>query len=162
MISIIVAIASNRTIGADNKLLWHISEDLQHFKSITTGHPVIMGRKTFESLGRPLPRRQNVVITRNASYAPEGVTVVHSLEEALALFPADDEVFVIGGGEIYREAMHLADKIYLTVVEKDYEGDTHFPEIDPSEWRQISREYNACGKDFPHPFVYEDYERVRK
>ena len=115
MISIIVAVAENGVIGDKNALLWHISEDLKHFKSVTTGHPVIMGRKTFESLGRPLPNRTNVVITRRQLEIP-GCRVVHSLEEAVRLFPEDEEVFVIGGAQIYAEALPLARRFYLTRV----------------------------------------------
>ena len=115
MISLIVAVAENGVIGDRNALLWHISEDLKHFKSVTTGHPVVMGRKTFESLGRPLPNRTNVVITRQRLEIP-GCTVVHSLEEAVMLFPKDEEVFVIGGAQIYAEALPLARRLYLTRV----------------------------------------------
>ncbi len=160
MISIIVAVARNGVIGGGNSLLWHISEDLQRFKRITSGHPVIMGRKTFESLGKPLPNRTNVVVTRQSGYAPQGVTVVGSIEEAVALFPASEEVFITGGGQIYRQAMPLADKLYLTTVEHDYEGDTHFPEWDRSRWRLLSRERHESGKNFPYPFEYTDWERI--
>ena len=128
MISIIVAVAENGVIGDKNALLWHISEDLKHFKSVTTGHPVVMGRKTFESLGRPLPNRTNVVITRQRLEIP-GCTVVHSLEEAVMLFPKDEEVFVIGGAQIYAEALPLARRFYLTRVFRAYEGDTKFPRM---------------------------------
>lgn len=159
MISIIVAVAQNGVIGGGNQLLWHISEDLQRFKRITSGHPVIMGRKTFESLGRPLPNRQNVVITRQQDYRPDGVTVVRSLEEAIALFTAETEVFITGGGEIYRQALPLTDKVYLTVVCHDYEGDTHFPELDQAQWKEVFRERHEHGKDYPYPFEYIDYER---
>lgn len=114
MVSIIVAVAENGVIGDRNTLLWHISEDLKHFKRTTTGHPVVMGRKTFESLGRPLPNRTNVVITRQALELP-GCTTAHSLEEALALFPADEEVFVIGGAQIYAAALPVADRFYLLI-----------------------------------------------
>ncbi|MDE7123576.1 MAG: dihydrofolate reductase, partial [Alistipes sp.] len=112
MVSIIVAVAANGVIGDRNALLWHISEDLKHFKAVTTGHPVVMGRKTYESLGRPLPGRTNVVVTRQ-DLAIEGCTVVHSLDEALARFPSEEEVFVIGGAQIYAQALPLADRFYL-------------------------------------------------
>lgn len=161
MISVIVAVAENGIIGGGNSLLWHISEDLQRFKKITSGHPVIMGRKTFESLGRPLPNRHNVVITRQKDYAPAGVTVVSSLEQALALFADTEEVFITGGGEIYAQAMGIADRLYLTTVMHDYEGDTHFPEWDRAQWTQVMREYNECGKNFPYPFEYTDWVRKR-
>lgn len=159
MISVIVAVAQNGVIGGDNQLLWHISEDLQRFKAITTGHPVVMGRKTFESLGRPLPRRTNVVISRNADYKADGCTVVGSLEEALVLFPPEEEVFIIGGGQIYIQGLEFADKVYLTVVERDYEGDTVFPTLDPSVWSVVAEQRHERGQDFPYPFRYVDYVR---
>lgn len=161
MISIIVAVAENGVIGGGNTLLWHISEDLQRFKRITQGHPVIMGRKTFESLGRPLPNRHNVVVTRRRDYAPEGVTIVSSLEEAIAMFPPSEEIFITGGGQIYEQAMPLADKLYLTTVMHDYEGDTRFPEWDRSGWREVFREHHENGKNFPYPFEYSDWERLK-
>lgn len=159
MISIIVAVAQNGVIGGDNKLLWHISEDLKRFKAITSGHAVIMGRKTFESLGRPLPNRRNIVISRNEAYRPEGVEVVGSLDAAAELCADDGEAFVIGGGQIYAQAMDIADRLYVTWVGHDYEGDTHFPEIDPAEWVLTSEEAHERGEKFPYPFVYADYRR---
>lgn len=159
MISIIVAVAQNGVIGGNNSLLWHISEDLQRFKRITTGHPVIMGRKTFESMGRPLPKRENVIITRQEGYVQEGCRVANSIEEAIAMFPAEEEVFIIGGGEIYRQAMPLADRFYLTTVHHDYEGDTTYPDWDKSQWTEVSREFIERGKDFEYPFEYIDYVR---
>lgn len=147
MISIIVAIARHGAIGKDNALLWHISDDLKRFKRITSGHPVVMGRKTYESLGRPLPNRINVVITRNTDFRAEGCTVVHSMAEAVSLFPATEEVFVIGGAQIYAEALDIADKFYLTKVEAQYDADTFFPKWDPAQWREISCE-NHDGYSF--------------
>ena len=158
MVSIIVAVAENGVIGDKNTLLWHISEDLKHFKAVTTGHPVIMGRKTYESLGRPLPNRTNVVITRQQVEIP-GCRVVHSLGEAVALFPGDDEVFVIGGAQIYAQALPLADRFYLTRVFRAYEGDTRFPAWDESEWRLAASEAFPCGASYPWPFVFETWER---
>lgn len=159
MISIIVAVAQNGVIGGGNSLLWHISEDLRRFKMLTTGHPVVMGRKTFESLARPLPNRRNVVITRRADYNPEGVEVVHSLQEALSLFGPEEEVFITGGGEIYRQAMPLADRLYVTLVCRDYQGDTYFPDIDPGVWEKQSSECFGQGRDYPYPFCYDNYRR---
>ncbi len=158
MISIIVAVAQNGVIGDRNALLWHIREDLQHFKALTTGHPVVMGRKTHESLGRPLPNRRNVVVTRQETTF-EGCETVHSLGEALALFPAEKEVFIIGGAQIYAEALPLADRFYLTRVEHSYEGDTRFPEWDASQWRLVESEAFPHGESYPYPFVFETYER---
>lgn len=159
MVSVIVAIARNGVIGDRNRLIWHISEDLRRFKAITTGHPVAMGRKTYESLGRPLPGRTNVVITRQRDYRAEGCTVVDSLEKAIDLFSPDEEIFVIGGGEIYRQALPLANRFYLTVVCADYEGDTRFPQWDPLEWTLVSEERHERGEKFDHPFVFRDYIR---
>lgn len=158
MISIIVAVAANGVIGDKNTLLWHIREDLQHFKALTTGHPVVMGRKTYESLGRPLPSRRNIVVSRQ-EIAIAGCEVVHSLADALALFPADEEVFIIGGAQIYAEALPLADRFYLTRVEHPYEGDTRFPDWDPAQWRLIASERFEHGADYPYPFTFETYER---
>ncbi len=158
MVSIIVAVAENGTIGDKNNLLWHISEDLKHFKAITSGHPVIMGRRTYESLGRPLPNRENVVITRQP-LTIEGCRVVHSLDEAIALFSAEEEVFIIGGAQIYREALPIADRLYLTRVECSYEGDTHFPAWNVDEWRLRSSERHERGDKFEYPFVFDYYER---
>lgn len=160
MISIIVAVAENGVIGDKNALLWHISEDLKYFKSVTSGHPVIMGRKTYESLGRPLPNRTNVVVTRQAVEIP-GCTVAHSLEEAVALFAADEEVFIIGGAQVYAQALPLADRFYLTRVFHAYEGDTRFPEWDEREWRLVCSESFPAGASYPHPFAFERYERRR-
>lgn len=160
MVSIIVAVAQNGTIGDKNSLLWHISEDMRFFKRTTSGHPVIMGRKTYDSLGRPLPNRTNVVISRTAEHI-EGCTIARSLEEAIALFPAEEEIFIIGGAQIYALALEIADRIYITRVEYDYEGDTSFPEWDESKWQLIDREAFSCGEKYPHPFAFERYERIK-
>ena len=160
MLSIIVAVAENGAIGRNNELLWHISEDLKYFKETTTGHPVIMGRKTYDSLGRPLPNRTNVVISRTAEHI-EGCQIARSLEEAIALFPADEEIFIIGGAQIYALALEVADRIYLTRVEHDYEGDTSFPAWDESKWKLISREAFEQGEKYPYPFAFETYDRIK-
>lgn len=160
MVSIIVAVAENGVIGDKNSLLWHISEDLKHFKAVTTGHPVVMGRKTFESLGRPLPGRENVVVTRQQLEIP-GCRVVHSLAQAVALFPAEEEVFIIGGAQIYAEALAVADRFYLTRVFHAYQGDTRFPRWDERQWRLIASESFPCGKEYPYAFAFEAYERRR-
>lgn len=159
MISIIVAIARNGVIGSGNNLIWHISEDLRRFKAITTGHPVVMGRKTYESIGRPLPNRTNVVITRQSDFKAEGCVVVHSLQEAIQQFAEDEEVFIIGGGSIYAEALPLTKRIYLTEVDADYEGDTYFPQWDRSSWQLIAQEHFARGEKFAQPFAFLTYER---
>lgn len=160
MVSIIVAIAENGVIGDKNALLWNIREDMRRFRTTTSGHPVVMGRKTYESIGRPLPKRTNVVITRGDT-AFDGCLMAHSLEEAIALFPHDEEVFIIGGAQIYEQALLLADRLYLTVVHRQYEGDTSFPQLDMSQWRELAREEFERGEEFDAPFSFIDYERVR-
>ncbi len=159
MVSIIVAIAENGIIGDKNALLWNIKEDMRRFRTTTTGHPVIMGRKTFESIGRPLPKRTNVVITRGDSTF-EGCEVAHSLEEAVAMFPKEEEVFIIGGAQIYAQALSIADRLYLTIVHRDYEGDTAFPKFDMAEWREISREEFERGEEYDGAFTFIDLERI--
>jgi dihydrofolate reductase len=159
MVSIIVAIAENGVIGDKNALLWSIKEDMRHFRTTTTGHPVVMGRKTFESIGRPLPKRTNVVITRGDGEF-EGCEVAHSIEEAVNMFPADEEVFIIGGAQIYAQALPMADKLYLTIVHRDYEGDTSFPKIDYSEWREVAREEFERGEEFDGSFTFIDFVRA--
>ena len=139
ILSIIVAIAKNHAIGKDNKLLWYLPNDLKHFKDTTSGHTVIMGRKTFDSVGKPLPRRRNIVITRQP-IAIEGCEVVDSLQAAVALCEAEDEVFIVGGAEIYRQAIPLTDRVYLTIIDHDFEGDTFFPELNTEEWQETERE----------------------
>ncbi|GAA4907933.1 dihydrofolate reductase [Mucilaginibacter defluvii] len=149
--SIIVAIAQNYAIGKNNQLLWHLPNDLKHFKNTTSGHTVIMGRKTFDSVGKPLPKRRNIVITRQ-NISIEGCEVVNSLERALTICAGEDEVFIVGGAEIYKQAMPVTDKIYLTIVHHDFEGDTFFPEIDYSEWVETARtNYEADEK---HAYAY--------
>jgi dihydrofolate reductase len=162
MVSIIAAVAQNGMIGGDNRLIWHISEDLKRFKAITSGHPVVMGRRTFESLGRPLPGRTNVVVSRNPHYRAEGVLLADSPGEAVGMFPADEEVFIIGGAELYRQTLPFADRLYLTEVCHDYKGDTSFPAWDPREWESVFEVCYERGVDFPYPFVFRDYVRRKK
>ena len=187
MISIIVAVAQNGIIGGSNNLLWHISEDLRNFKRVTSGHPVIMGRKTFESLGKPLPNRENVVITRSTTPIP-GCRIAHSIEEAIAPYSEEEEVFIIGGGEIYKATLAIADKLYITRVLHDYEGDTSFPEWNPpqsqsqsqsqpqsqpqsqsqsqsqpqsqSQWRLTTSTPFKRGEKYEYPFVIEEYTKT--
>jgi len=139
-ISIIAAIGKNRELGKGNKLLWHIPGDLPRFKKLTTGHPIIMGRKTFESIGRPLPNRTNIVVTRDADYKAEGTVVVDSIEKAIETAKSKDEeeIFVIGGGQIYQQALPFADRLYLTVVDVQADADTFFP--DYSEFKKVISE----------------------
>ncbi len=147
MISIIVAIARNGVIGNGNALIWRIAEDLRRFKALTTGHPVIMGRKTYESIGCPLPNRTNVVVTRRKDYRPEGCLVAGSLEQAVGLFDPSEEIFIIGGAQIYAQAMPMADRLYLTEIDSDYEGDTRFPEWKREEWTLLSEERHERGRE---------------
>jgi dihydrofolate reductase len=139
IVSIVVAISENHAIGKDNKLLWHLPNDLKHFKAITSGHTIIMGRKTYESVGRPLPNRRNIVITRQ-NIAIDGCEVAGSIDGALALCADEAEVFIVGGAEIYKQSMQLTDRIYLTIVHQEFDGDSYFPEIDSSEWRETAHE----------------------
>ena len=170
MISLIAAIGRNNELGKDNNLLWKLPADMKHFKEITMLHTVVMGRKTFESLGRsstgepickPLPNRRNIVITRDANYKSDGVEVAHSLSEALDIVGSDDEeIFIIGGGELYRETMPIADKLYITHIDaSDREADTFFPEIIPIVWNEIShKEYEKNEKN-PFNYTFSVYEK---
>ena len=151
IISIIAAMTDNRVIGRDNAIPWHIPADMQRFRAITMGHPLIMGRKTFESIGRPLPGRKTVILTRIPDYRAEGSIVVHSLRKALDECAGADEVFICGGGEVYREALPLASRIYLTVVHGEVAGDTLFPDI-PDEFVEAARE-NATENMFSFTFI---------
>ena len=162
IISIIVAVAENNAIGYDNHLLWHISEDLKRFKSFTTGHHIIMGRKTYESVGKPLPGRINIVISRQANYSAEGCLVAKSLEEALELAKQDSEVFIIGGGEIYKEVLSITDKIYLTRVHAGFAADTFFPELNLSEWATESVQKGKPANDDGLGYTFINLVRDRK
>jgi dihydrofolate reductase len=137
MLSLIVAVAENGVIGRDNALPWHISEDLRYFKQVTSGKTVIMGRKTYQSIGRPLPNRTNIVITRDSGFTAEGVLIAHSLDEALG--KAGDEAVVIGGSSLFEEALARADRFYLTEIHRAYEGDVHFPAWNKSAWHEAAR-----------------------
>jgi len=158
-ISVIAALARNRVIGIENRLPWRLPEDLAHFKALTLNHPILMGRKTFESLGRPLPGRTNIVITRNANYKPEGCLVADSIPAAIALCQDADEVFFIGGADLYAQAIPLADRLYLTEVDIEAEGDAWFPDYDKSAFREISRESHTGGKGDALGFHFVVYER---
>ena len=159
-ITIIAAAASNDALGKDNKLIWHLSKDLQHFKTLTNGHAVIMGRKTFESMPRALPNRTNIVITRQSDYQAENITVTSSLSEALTLAKDDPRPFIIGGGEIYKEAMNIADEIELTRVHADFDADTFFPEINSHQWKEVWREEHAADEKHAHAFTFLRYQKI--
>jgi len=160
IISIMVAAAENNVIGRDNGLLWHLPNDLRFFKRTTSGHPVIMGRKTFESLGKPLPNRLNIIVTRQRDYQAEGADVMHSLEAALGLDTGADELFVIGGGEIYRQALPLADRVYLTRVHTELAGDTYFPVLDEKDWKLVAADRHASDERHAYDYTFQLYERT--
>ncbi len=163
MISIIVAVAQNNAIGKDNELLWHLPEDLKRFKAITSGHPVIMGRRTWESLPkRPLPNRRNIVISDIPGDVLDGAEIAGSIEEAVNLCDPAEENFVIGGASVYRQFLPLCNRLYLTRVYKDYEGDVFFPEPDPAEWNLVSSEEGPPDGKNDFTYAYLVYERVRK
>ena len=163
MISYVVAVSKNGVIGREGGLPWHISSDLKRFKEITMGKPVVMGRKTWESLPRrPLPGRRNIVITRQPGFAPEGAEVAATPEEALALCGNAPEVAIIGGGEIYRLFWPLVDRLYLTEVDLEVEGDTHFPAVSPAEWREVGREVHPRGEKDSAAFTLRILDRMTK
>ncbi len=153
MLSLIVAMSQNNVIGDKNKLLWNLKEDLRRFKEITTGHPIIMGRKTYESIGKPLPNRKNIIITRS-DINIDGCIVAHSIEEAVNMFPNDEEIFIIGGAEIYKQTIGKVDKMYLTVILEDYEGDAFFPYINFNMWNIEDIETFDRGEDFNKPYIF--------
>jgi dihydrofolate reductase len=167
MISLIAAIGKNNELGKKNTLLWHLPADLKHFREITSLHPVIMGRKTFESIGKPLPNRRNVVITRDLNYkkmglpTQAGVELVYSLNEALDLFPnQNEEIFIIGGAEIYKQTMPIADKLYITHIKaEDKEADSFFPEIIPIVWNEISHTEHLRDEKNPLDYTFSIYEK---
>lgn len=156
-----VARSDNNVIGKENDLAWHMPADLKYFKKTTMGHHAIMGRKTFESMDKPLPGRTNIVITRNPDYRAEGCIVVSSLEEAVQLSQEQkqEQVFVLGGGEIYRLAMDLVDRIYLTEIHGEFEGDTFFPEINPTIWKETKREEHEADEKNPYSYAFVVLER---
>ncbi len=161
IVSLVAAMAENRVIGRSGGLPWHLPKDLQFFKKLTVDHTVIMGRKTFAEVKHPLANRRNVVVTHNPGFRPHGVTVVPSLDEALALGATEDEVFVIGGGEIYRLALPRADRIYLTVVHAVVEGDTYFPGFEGAAWVLESEERHEADAKNAYPFTFRRYSRIR-
>lgn len=160
-ISIAVAVGENYAIGKNNQLLWHMPADLKFFKQTTSGHTVIMGRKTFDSVGKPLPNRKNVVITRDTELKIEGVEVVNSLDEALAITQTEEKpVFIVGGAEIYRQALPKTDKLYLTTIHHNFDADTFFPSINRSEWKVISSETHKADEKNKYNYTFEVLERI--
>lgn len=160
-ICLVAALSRRNAIGLDNRLLWHLPRDLRHFKSITLGRPVVMGRSTFDSIGRPLPRRRNIVLTRQRDLRIPGCEMAHDLEEALARAgDSGDEVMVIGGARVYAQAMPLATRLVLTHVESDIDGDAYFPAIDAAVWQAVSEELHDADAENPHACRFVTYVRV--
>ena len=160
MIILIAAVAENNALGKNNDLLWHLPKDFKRFKEITSGHHIIMGRKTFESFPKPLPNRTHIIITRQKEYFCDGCIVVQDLEKAIALCPKNEDIFVIGGGEIYSQSIHLADQLDITRVHQSFDADVYFPEIDPEIWELTSEVFNP--KDEKHLYDYTFQTFVRK
>lgn len=156
----VVAIAKNNAIGKDNQLLWHLPGDLKHFKEITSGHAIIMGRKTYDSIGKPLPNRRNIVITRNKDLNLAGAEVVNNLSDAIALCNTEKEVFIIGGAEIYKQAMDITDKIYLTTVHETFEADVFFPEIKTTAWKETSKAAHKADEKNKLGYTFSTLERI--
>jgi len=160
MIILIAAVAENNALGKNNDLLWHLPLDFKRFKEITSGHHIIMGRKTFESFPKPLPNRTHVIITRQKDFEYEGCIVAQDLEKALAICPKNEDLFIIGGGEIYAQSIHLADQLDITRVHHSFDADVYFPEIDPVIWELTSETFNQ--KDEKHHFDYTFQKYTRK
>lgn len=161
VITMIAAAAENNALGKDNDLVWHLPDDFRRFKELTTGHHIIMGRKTFETFPKPLPNRTHVVITRKKDYNKEGAVVVNSLEEALELAKDDEQPYIIGGGEIYSLALPKADRIELTRVHGTFEADAFFPEIDENNWKLVSSTFHPKDERHEYAFTYLTYERAK-
>ena len=161
-VTLIAAMARNRVIGRDNRLPWRLPPDLRRFKQLTMGHMLLVGRKTFESIGRPLPGRTMLVASRQEGYAPEGVRVVRSVQEALdvAREGGETELFVAGGAEIYRQTLPVADRLHLTRIEEDVPGDAYFPEYDETQWRLVDREDHEPSEETPFAWSFQVYERA--
>ena len=160
-ISLIAAVAENGVIGQNNDMPWHLPDDFAFFKRKTSHHPIIMGRKSLEALGKPLPNRTNIVVTRNPDFKAQGVTVVHTLDDAIVEAKAvnQEEIFVIGGAEIYKMALPTATTLYLTEIHRAYEGDTYFPTFDKSEWQEVSRHPHSADERHETGFDFVEYER---
>ncbi|MGV6857445.1 MAG: type 3 dihydrofolate reductase [bacterium] len=159
-VSIVVAMGKNRVIGnAQNEMPWRLPADLRHFREVTMGKPIVMGRKTHESIGRPLPGRHNIIVTRGEGYQSEGCTVVNSVEAALAAAGDVDEVMITGGANIYEQFLSKTDYLYLTFIEGIFEGNIHFPAWDDGSWIEVSRESHQPDAENPHPWAFVEYTR---
>lgn len=152
-INVIAAMARNRVIGIGNTLPWHLPADLQHFRALTMGHHIIMGRKTYESIGKPLPGRTTVIVTRDADYHAKGCITAGSIDVAIAACGADPEIFFVGGAELYRQVLSRADRLYLTEIQAEYPGDAHFPALDTSDWQESDRQVNVSPDGLGYHFV---------
>jgi dihydrofolate reductase len=160
MIILIAAVAENLALGKNNDLIWHLPNDFKRFKEITSGHHIIMGRKTFESFPKPLPNRTHVVITRQENYRAEGCIIVDSIERAIQVCPKDAPVYVIGGGEIYNLALPYADQLDITKVHNNFEADTFFPEIDPEKWKLLRSEKHSKDERHLYDYSFESYSKI--
>ena len=159
IISFVVAMGKNKVIGKNNSLPWTMPADMKHFKDLTSGKPVIMGRKTFESIGKPLPKRINIIITRDKDYDAQNCTVVHSIDEALEAAKNATEVMVIGGAQIYKEFLPKANRMYLTIIDADFQGDTYFPKYDVTEWEETAYEEHEKDTENPYDYTFITLER---
>lgn len=160
MLSMIVAMGENNAIGKDNDLLWHLPEDFKHFKKTTMGKPILMGRKTYESIGKPLPGRKNIVITRDKRFMAEGVTIVNSIDAALSASEQYDEVMIIGGASFYQQMLPMVDRLYITLVHQTFEADAFFPDINMNEWAEIERSEYAADERHAHDFSFVTFEKT--
>ncbi len=160
MITIIAAIAKNNALGKDNQLIWHLPADLTRFKKVTLGHHVIMGRKTFDSLSKPLPNRTTIIITRKKDYQVKGCLIANSLKEAIELSKSDKNPFILGGAEIYKQSMAVADKLDLTFIHHEFEADVFFPEIDKLIWKEVSRQDFKADENNKYDYSFVSFERI--
>ncbi|WP_298140466.1 dihydrofolate reductase [Flavobacterium sp.] len=157
MIILIAAVAENNALGKDNQLVWHLPNDFKRFKTLTSGHYIIMGRKTFESFPKPLPNRTHIIITRQKNYKHEGCFIASSLEKAIEMAPKNEDVFIIGGGEIYKQSIEIADKIEVTKVHATFEADTYFPDIDLDKWKLVLEEHHKKDDKHNFDFTFQTY-----
>lgn len=163
MISLLLAMDANRLIGRENQLPWHLPKDLAYFKRMTMNHKIVMGRKTFDSIGRPLPGRENIILTRDKQFSRNDCLIIHSMDELLELSKqSDEEIFVIGGSEIFKEILPHSDRLYITHIYHEFEGDTYFPETDDEDWEVISREVGETDDKNPYHFEFVVYDRKNK
>lgn len=162
MTTIVVAMGEKNEIGSDNQLLWHLPKDLKHFKDLTSGHPIIMGRKTYESIGKPLPNRTNIVVSRQKDWFEEGILIVGSIKEAVKFAKKiDEEVFIIGGGNIYEQTMEVTDRLEVTLVKADLQADTYFPKIDPKIWKKVEEVCHEKDEKNQYDFCFQTYEKIK-